>query len=65
MYRTILYCITDIEKLHEDIGELTSNIESTFVTKELFDMFVAQYDSKTEDIVSTLNSITLNSINFE
>ena len=53
--RTSIHCTTDIEKLHEDIGELTSNIESTFVTKELFDMFVAQYDSKTEDIVSTLN----------
>ena len=44
--------LKDIEKLNQDINELTSKIESTFVTKDLFDVFVAQYNDKTEDIVS-------------
>ena len=40
--------LKDIEKLQDDICEMANKIEVTFVTKDLFDLFVSEYKLTTD-----------------
>ena len=42
--------LNDIEKLQQNITELASKIDSTFVTKDLFELFSGEHKNKVEDI---------------
>ena len=42
--------LKDIEKLQDDICEMATKIEATFVTKDLFDLFVSEYKMTTDQV---------------
>ena len=43
--------LKDIEKLQEDICEMATKIEATFVTKDLFELFVSEYKMTTDQVL--------------
>ena len=49
--------LKDVEKLQDDINDLSDKIESTFVSKDLFDIFVSEYKTSSEVISTKLGEL--------
>ena len=50
--------LRDVEKLQDDINDLSAKIESTFISKDLFDVFVSEYKTSSEVISSKLEDLS-------
>ena len=50
--------LKDVEKLQDDINDLSVKIESTFISKDLFDVFVSEYKTSSEVISSKIEDLS-------
>ena len=50
--------LNDVQKLQDDINDLSLKIESTFVSKDLFDVFVAEYKTTSDRTATKIEELT-------